>query len=654
MYFTEKKIGYFAQATYSSHTSVRSSRAEQEGAGVDSQGSSGRVYEGMTEEKRGATQYTALARAPGRVNLIGEHIDYNGYDVMPMAIGRAQNVQVTLEGFSSDSARSIPSSSKAKGALRMVFQSSGFDDVHLDVSALLEPPPPATEGGGNQDVVSTDAVQPSASHDASFADVGKTEVSDASQLSAGVVSGFANVAHTGSDDSDVGNVMERSASQHRLLKPVFRVLDQKDWTRYVLAGFMGVFDHCGLPPVSSYAARGLAGCTLRVNVQGEVPDGAGLSSSSALVVASVLAFTQVLAQLISREEGILRLFLGNASGSRSAGPLATWDRAIVTFANALPSVKAAVCAQAERRVGTLGGAMDQTASLMGREGYALLIKLPSLAVQCIPLSRNTTFVVATSSVMAKKALDAATHYNRRVVECRIAACVLARRLAGHESTSEQVGNSSVRILRDVERWAPSWIEAGEVADGSSASTQWMLQQSAAVLRPGGYTLSEAAQEAGVPDLYSLFDAEQEAPAFDVIASMIREGGAPLKLRDRATHVFSEAIRVMQFAHLSRQFGAEAQLGRLLSESHASCAGLYECSCPEVDELVSVCTSLGAFGARMTGAGWGGSVISMVPEVLADRYVEQLRAHPYFANVDPSKRADLVFVCKPSQGATVGK
>jgi len=603
-------------------------------------------------DDQATTVYSALARAPGRVNLIGEHIDYNGYDVMPMAIGRAQNVQVTLEGFSSATARSITSSSSTGGPLRMVFHSKGFEEVHLDVSALLAPPHPEEEGFHEEDNLG-DSAPITVQDDAPAPEAGHVEVTDASPRALGAARVASFAGQPGGDVHD--DVLGRSASQHRLFKPVFRVLDQKDWTQYVLAGFMGVFDHCGLPPASGYAARGLAGCTLRVNVQGEVPDGAGLSSSSALVVASVLAFTQVFAQLISREEGILRLFLGNASGSRSAGPLATWDRAIISFANAMPSVKAAVCARAERRVGTLGGAMDQTASLMGREGYALLIKLPSLAVKCIPLSRNTTFVVATSSVMAKKALDAATHYNRRVVECRVAACVLARRLSGHAISAEQDLASSVRILRDVERWAPSWAEAGEpAADGSSASTQWMLQQSAAVLRPGGYTLAEAAQEAGVPDLYSLFDSEQEAPAFDVLASMEREGGAPLKLRDRATHVFSEAIRVMQFAHLSRQFGAEAQLGRLLSESHASCTGLYECSCPEVDELVSVCTSLGAFGARMTGAGWGGSVISMVPEVMADRYVEQLRAHPYFANVSPSKRSDLVFVCKPSQGATVGK
>jgi galactokinase len=44
----------------------------------------------------------------------------------------------------------------------------------------------------------------------------------------------------------------------------------------------------------------------------------------------------------------------------------------------------------------------------------------------------------------------------------------------------------------------------------------------------------------------------------------------------------------------------SRLGGLMDASHASCAGLYECSCAELDALVGVARAAGALGARLTG------------------------------------------------------
>lgn len=59
---------------------------------------------------------------------------------------------------------------------------------------------------------------------------------------------------------------------------------------------------------------------------------------------------------------------------------------------------------------------------------------------------------------------------------------------------------------------------------------------------------------------------------------------------RAKHVYSEAARVLQFKQICEDSpeDAVAQLGELMNQSHRSCRDLYECSCPELDQLVDTC------------------------------------------------------------------
>lgn len=82
------------------------------------------------------------------------------------------------------------------------------------------------------------------------------------------------------------------------------------------------------------------------------------------------------------------------------------------------------------------------------------------------------------------------------------------------------------------------------------------------------------------------------------------------LRRRARHVVSECARVRWFAEALRT-GDLAEAGRLMTASHHSLADDYEVSTPGLDSLVeSLVGRQGVFGARLTGAGFGGCVVAL--------------------------------------------
>ncbi|MFT7170911.1 MAG: galactokinase [Paracoccaceae bacterium] len=80
---------------------------------------------------------------------------------------------------------------------------------------------------------------------------------------------------------------------------------------------------------------------------------------------------------------------------------------------------------------------------------------------------------------------------------------------------------------------------------------------------------------------------------------------------RATHVVEEVERTFRAreALFTQDF---AKLGALMTETHRSFQTLYECSCEELDVLVDAATACeGVFGARLTGAGFGGCIVMLV-------------------------------------------
>jgi galactokinase len=120
------------------------------------------------------------------------------------------------------------------------------------------------------------------------------------------------------------------------------------------------------------------------------------------------------------------------------------------------------------------------------------------------------------------------------------------------------------------------------------------------------------------------------------------------LRRLAGHVVTEYGRVLRAADLLRA-GDQAAMGELLTASHRSLRDEFRMSWPQADEAVEAAIDAGAAGARMTGGGFGGSVIALVPAERAGpvraavtrRFTRHHWPAPHFLDAVPSDGARRV-------------
>merc|ERR1719221_508455 len=71
--------------------------------------------------------------------------------------------------------------------------------------------------------------------------------------------------------------------------------------------------------------------------------------------------------------------------------------------------------------------------------------------------------------------------------------------------------------------------------------------------------------------------------------LVRAAASSYTIRSRAVHVYAEAERVQQFLHACEEKTCLSDLGSLMNASMLSCTTLYDCSCPELNELTKICT-----------------------------------------------------------------
>jgi galactokinase len=298
--------------------------------------------------------------------------------------------------------------------------------------------------------------------------------------------------------------------------PIAR-LDAPMWANYV----RGVLDELRL--------RGLALPGMDMVIAGDVPQGAGLSSSASLSVA------------------LCRLFA-----------------AMPGFEALTPLDMALIAQRAENDfVGCKCGNMDQISSACGVEGHALMIDCRSLRVEPVPIPGGAAIMVLNSHVQ-RGLVDSA--YNTRREQCEA-----------------------------------------------------------------------AARHFGVPALRDLDLATLQAHG---------AGLDPVALR-RARHVVSENARVAAAAQ-ALAAGDLERMGVLMEESHASMRDDFEITVPLIDRLVDIVKeAIGTSGGvRMTGGGFGGCVVALVPREL----VEQVRCAVAQAYRGPKGETATVYVCRAAAGA----
>ncbi len=95
----------------------------------------------------------------------------------------------------------------------------------------------------------------------------------------------------------------------------------------------------------------------------------------------------------------------------------------------------------------------------------------------------------------------------------------------------------------------------------------------------------------------------------------------------------------------------------MNETQVSCRDIYDCSCPELDELCDLARAAGSYGSRLTGAGWGGCSVHLVPRDKVDAVKKAWEEKYYrkkFPDISEEKLASAVVVSKPGSGSVLFK
>jgi galactokinase len=126
------------------------------------------------------------------------------------------------------------------------------------------------------------------------------------------------------------------------------------------------------------------------------------------------------------------------------------------------------------------------------------------------------------------------------------------------------------------------------------------------------------------------------------------GQLPMMVEKRARHVVEEIDRSQRAIPLLKE-GNIREFGLIMNACHASLRDYYEVSIPELNAMVDIAQGLpGCYGARLTGAGFGGCTVNLVDKPDVDVFAAELAAHY-------RERTGLkpeIYICHASDGARI--
>ncbi|KAI5949667.1 GAL1 [Candida margitis] len=355
---------------------------------------------------------------------------------------------------------------------------------------------------------------------------------------------------------------------------------------------------------------------MNITFSGIVPTGGGLSSSAAFCVASTLAVL-------------------HANGVKE---ISKADLTRITVVS-------------EHYLGLNNGGMDQCASVYGEQGKALFIEFqPQLKGTPFEFPvKNLTFVITNSLQVSNKYETAPIHYNLRVVEMAIAGDLLAKKL-GVEGKPGIARDSNVDTysLRGVmEGYCGPW-DGENLKEGAAKLSKMIDVVSKTLTEKKGYTVEQCCKELGITaEEFHLKYLEKIPVKFDV-----------LKLYQRSLHVYRESLRVLQTLQLlsspvedeSKFFQA---FGSLMNESQHDLDVLNESSNSKLNEICAIALDNGAYGSRVTGAGWGGSIVHLTSTENLPRLTSSLIDTYYkreFPQIKEEEIQEAVIDSKPATGS----
>jgi galactokinase len=305
--------------------------------------------------------------------------------------------------------------------------------------------------------------------------------------------------------------------------------------------------------------------------------------------------------------------------------------------------------------------MDQSASVFSERGSALYVSFkPELKAKPVGFPKadpEFVFLIAQSYVEADKHVTGPVNYNLRVVECTLAAEFLAKKLGINKPLPKDPGPLGVSLRGLLDTY---FEEKSGVEDNTQIPTEEFAKQiqemydltNKLLTEESGYTREEIGAVIGI----SVDEVNKRyTSTFPVRADKFL-------LRQRALHVFGEAGRVLRYMALLSQpslssANLPSSLGVVMNESQASCRSLYNCSCPELDELCEIALGAGALGSRLTGAGFGGSSVHLVPKEKVEAVKAAWEKDYYrkrFPDISEEKLEAAVVLSTPGSGSYVFK